>query len=520
MTNYNFFIYYYSFINLMNFEKEENTKSNSVSMKNIHNSNKQLFFDMDKNKYYLKYEDSIKLYESNILALKKPKENIPQAGFAKYNDRVLSNSIEKLNFKLDNSLYRPQSLRFEGYSQFPRPIAIPFSNISKIKLQKNLLKDLNNSKHIFNVESNKNILNIKANSGLYFYTGTINNIVDTKNKNIVVNRINEALSFDENENIFKCREKIRDYEKNALKKLKNKILSNSTNTIFGRKLKRPDEKFIQQFNINYNVYFKNPLKKNILKKAETEADNKNYFEEFYSALNKKRVQKVLNSPKKKLFLDIDDNINNNIKKNKSIKKLSKINLNSLNKSIKTNYSEKKILSCPDNFKEEKKNKKNENNKSKNIITYFDSLYLNKNKFKTLDYESKNNYKNILSEENRNNFEKNNILSIRTLSDLNKKINIEKKLLKGFTKPEIIERTYRKAVPKYKSVLNIYKKEWELYKLVNPIRYKLDEKKEMKELKFIQEKLEKGKDFTFFNSPKKRKNKFFATSNILSSKDYS
>ena len=104
--------------------------------------------------------------------------------------------------------------------------------------------------------------------------------------------------------------------------------------------------------------------------------------------------------------------------------------------------------------------------------------------------------------------------------MNKKCYIEKKLLKGFTKPEIKERTYRKYVPKYKSVLNIYKKEWEMYKLVNPIRYKLDEKKEMKELKFIQEKLEKGKDFTSFSLPKKRKNKFFATSNILSSKDYS
>ena len=173
----------------MNFENEENIKSNSVSMKNIHKPHKQLFFDMDKNKYYLKYDDSIKLYESNILALKKPRENIPQAGFAKYNDRILSNSIEKLDFQLDNSLYRPQSLRFEGYSQFPRPIVTPFSNISKIKLQKNLVKDLNNTKHIFNVENNKNILNKKTNSGLYFYTGTINNIVDSKNKNIVLGRI-------------------------------------------------------------------------------------------------------------------------------------------------------------------------------------------------------------------------------------------------------------------------------------------------------------------------------------------
>ena len=178
-------------------------------MKNIHKPNKQVFFDMDKNKYYLKYDNSIKLYESNILGLKKKRENIPQTGFAKYNDRILSNSIEKLDFKLDNSLYRPQSLRFVGYSQFPRPIVIPFSNISKIKLQKNLVKDIQNAKHIFNLENNKTKLNKKTNSGLYFYTVTTNNIVDTKNKNIVLDRINEALSFDENENIFNKKEKIR-----------------------------------------------------------------------------------------------------------------------------------------------------------------------------------------------------------------------------------------------------------------------------------------------------------------------
>ena len=220
----------------MNFETVGIKKSNSISAKNLINSNKQLFFDLDKNKYYLKYDDNRKLYESNVLALKKPQINIPQTGFAKYNDRINSNSIEKLNFKMDDSLYHPQSLRFEGYSQFPRPIIIPFSNISKLKLQKHL-KDLQNTENFFTTNKNKNIFNKKTNEGLYFYSGTINNIVNTKNKKIVLNKINDALSFDENENIFNGKEKIRNYEKNALKKLKNKILSNSTNTIFGRKLK-------------------------------------------------------------------------------------------------------------------------------------------------------------------------------------------------------------------------------------------------------------------------------------------
>ena len=515
----------------MNFETVGIKKSNSISAKNLINSNKQLFFDLDKNKYYLKYDDNRKLYESNVLALKKPQINIPQTGFAKYNDRINSNSIEKLNFKMDDSLYHPQSLRFEGYSQFPRPIIIPFSNISKLKLQKHL-KDLQNTENFFTTNKNKNIFNKKTNEGLYFYSGTINNIVNTKNKKIVLNKINDALSFDENENIFNGKEKIRNYEKNALKKLKNKILSNSTNTIFGRKLKRPDAKFIHQFKINYNIYFKNPIKKNKINNSQTETDKKNYFEELYNALNKKRVQKVLKSPKKKLFLQIDDNINNK-KNSKSIDK----------ENIKI-YNEQKILSISSQYKEEEKNKEgmsehiinnniNEEAKNKdkvsNIKNYFDSLYLNKNKFKTLEYESKTKYMELLSEENEynnnynyslnnktRNYGNNKILSIKTLSDLNKNLYLEKKQLIGFIKPEIVERSYRRAVPKYKSTLNIYKKEWELYKTVNPIKYKLDEEKKMKEFKFLQEKLMKGKNKVSFNSPKTKKNKFFATSNILSS----
>ena len=111
---------------------------------------------------------------------------------------------------------------------------------------------------------------------------------------------------------------------------------------------------------------------------------------------------------------------------------------------------------------------------------------------------------------------NNFLNIKTLSDLKQDCKIEKQLLIGFIKPNIKEAIYRKTVPKYKSALNIYKKEWELIKKVNPIKYQLDEEKEMKEIQLIKEKLEKGKDIISFNLSKKRKNKFFATSNILSS----
>ena len=77
-------------------------------MKYLLKLDKQLYSDMDTDKYYLKYIDDPKLYESNIIAIKRAQINTPQIGFAKYNDRLINNTIDKLDFKIDDSLYHPQ----------------------------------------------------------------------------------------------------------------------------------------------------------------------------------------------------------------------------------------------------------------------------------------------------------------------------------------------------------------------------------------------------------------------------
>ena len=109
-------------------EKNNYQKTFSNSMKSLHQSEKQILFDIDKGKYYLKNNDNIKIIESNLFGKKKAQVNIEQTGIAKYSNRINTNSIEKLNFKIDNSLYHPQTSRFEGYSQFPRPLITPFAN--------------------------------------------------------------------------------------------------------------------------------------------------------------------------------------------------------------------------------------------------------------------------------------------------------------------------------------------------------------------------------------------------------
>ena len=492
-------------------DKKENFKTKySISMKNIHKPNKELFFDMDANKYFIKIEDDINLYESNLFGKKKAKINLPQTGFAKYNDRIMTNSIEKLSFKIDDSLYHPQSLRFEGYSQYPRPLIIPFSNILHSKLQKNLKKDLLKTEGIFTTIKNKNILNKKTNKGLYFYTGTINNLVNTKNREYVLNKINDTLSY-EDKNEFNKHNEMREFEKNALKKFRKKILSNSTNIIFGRKLKKPDEKFIHQFLINYNVYFNNPIKKNKLKKTDTETESNTKFnlEELYRVLNKKKVQNRLNLLKKEIKLKLkesnkdnenNDNNNNNDNDgvNKSGSKIKEKIMDHISKSIDI-----------------------ENIKNKNNKNFFNTILSNKNKFNSIEYESKTKNSDFLydkTEENKNMDNKkeelNNNLGIRTLYDLDKKCSLEKKSLVGFNRPKIKDAYYRKYIPKYKSSINIYKKEWDLYKVVNPIKFKLDEEKELKEFKLFQDKLKKEKEILSMNMSKSRKNKCFSSSNIF------
>ena len=482
-------------------DKKENFKTKySISMKNIHKPNKELFFDMDANKYFIKIEDDINLYESNLFGKKKAKINLPQTGFAKYNDRIMTNSIEKLSYKIDDSLYHPQSLRFEGYSQYPRPLIIPFSNILHSKLQKNLKKDLLKTEGIFTTIKNKNILNKKTNKGLYFYTGTINNLVNTKNREYVLNKINDTLSYEE-KNEFNKYNEMREFEKNALKKFRKKILSNSTNIIFGRKLKKPDEKFIHQFLINYNVYFNNPIKKNKLKKTDTETESNTKFnlEELYRILNKKKVQNRLNLLKKEIKLKLKesnkDNENNNNNNNnndndgvnKSGSKIKEKIMDHISKSIDI-----------------------ENIKNKNNKNFFNTILSNKNKFNSIEYESKTKNSDFLydkTEENKNKDNKkeelNNNLGIRTLYDLDKKCSLEKKSLVGFNRPKIKDAYYRKYIPKYKSSINIYKKEWDLYKVVNPIKFKLDEEKELKEFKLFQDKLKKEKEILSMNMSKSR-----------------
>ena len=108
--------------------------------------------------------------------------------------------------------------------------------------------------------------------------------------------------------------------------------------------------------------------------------------------------------------------------------------------------------------------------------------------------------------NSRNYVENNKDNVRTSSDLFRKCFEEKKLLKGFIKDKKKEGQFRKYMPKIKSTINIYKKEWEMEKLVNPTRFKIEEENELKKIRMLKEKLDKEREIISFRLKNYTKNK--------------
>ena len=471
---------------------------------------KEILYDIDLNKYYLKYENNSKLFNSNIFGANTPQTFSSPKKLGSYKERVLSHSMDKINFKVDKSLYRPQSKRFEGYTQFARPLVVPFTNISQSKSRKYLYENIDKIKNVFLTPKNKSIVSKKLNQGLEFYTGTINNITDNKNKKIVIKKIDECLVEEQKAKEYNRGKTMEDGELRALRNIKKKLMTNSTNVIFGRKLKQPDKKFIQKFKINYNIYFRNPVKKfNTL-----QTDKKDYFKSLYETLNKEEVKQNLS------FMNNKTSINNNV--TKLIKSKMKNNRYILSAHKPGNKSQTRETRETNLF-DDKDIKKNLHEQSKDLIDninsipkdYLDNLKKQKeNYFSHIENKSITHYKHLFTKEieeekmfhsiddiSHINFDNG---KIHFINNMNKKYESEKKLLVGYIKPEVKEEvTFRKGIVKFKSFLDTYKKELELYKMVNPIQYKISEEKEQKEIKYLKKNLNKKRGISSAYSSKKK-----------------
>ena len=482
-------------------------RKNKTQTLEFNKPNKQILYDIDHGKYYLKYDNDKKLYNSNIFGNKTPKM-LTNTVLTTYKEKVLSHSMDRINFNFDKSLYRPQHNRFEGYTQFARPLVVPFTNVAQPQMRKYLNNTIGKFKTAYLTPKNKNIFCQKLNQGLEFYTGTINNMSNNKEKNLFLKKINESIKKVNNEKINNQMQSLEDSEIKALKTLRKKLMANSTNIIYGRKLKQPSKKFIRRFKINYNIYFRNPIEK--LKLAKTE--KKDYFKDLYKTLNKEEVKQHLDYLN---YKTTNENKINNIKQPKIKKNIRYI----LSAHKPGNISQTKetretfLFDDKDNSLEQSKCLLENNN-----VLAKDYLELLKSKkenlFSTLENNTSKNYKHLFSEDyepNKMYFSVDNKsiigdqkIDIRSFSIMNKNYKLEKKMLTGYVKPTLKEKLhFRKGTVKYEPFINLYKKELEMYKMVNPIRYKLFEEKEEKEMKYLKKRLEKSREISSANSPRNK-----------------
>ena len=453
---------------------------------------KEIIYDIDKGKYYLYEKENNKIKPTNFYASKIQNLNISHLGKMTYDERLKNNSIEKINHKIDDSLYHPRSKYFDGFSQIPRPLVQPFSNTKTLKAKKELINCLNKSK-VISLKKVKTIFEKKRDENLKcldYYTGTISDIVNHKSKNTLLSKINDAIG---NDNLSQK-------EIESLNKLKNNLLLNSTHVINGKKIIKPKDIFQQRYNINHNIMFINPIKELSNNKDKDKSINLNTYNLLYKSINNNTITRIK-----------DKYINNY--KFKDEKKTKIIRPKSVTNIIKNDNL--KIISTT-------------NKHQSNSVFLPEKLELNNNESKR--YDTEEDYFDIFSQSRNKNNNKINIKSqsmnekinkknIHFFIDLKKNSRNEKKHLVGYIKPLKKEMPYiRKGVPKYKSTGELYKKELDLFKIVNPDKMRFEEEENKRRLNFIKKKIENSRVFEFIKY-KKSKDKKDKNSTLNSAKSF-
>ena len=437
---------------------------------------KEIIYDTDKGKYYLYDKENNKINSTNFYASKIQNINISHLGEMTYDERLKNNSIEKINHKIDDSLYHPRSKYFDGFSQIPRPLVQPFSNTKTLKAQKELINCLNKNK-VISLKKVKKIFEKKRDENLKcldYYTGTISDVVNHKSKNALLNKIADAIV---NDNLSQK-------EIESLNKLKNNLLLNSTHVINGKKISKPKDIFQKRYNINHDIMFINPVKELSKKKDIDKSINLNTYNLLYKSINNNSLTRIK-----------DKYINNykfkDDKKTKIIRPKSVINIRNDNPKLINRNNKHQSNSV---FLPEKLEFKNDESKRYDTEEdYFDIFSQSKNKNK--------NFNNIKSHSMN---EKINKKNIHFFIDLKKNSRIEKKHLVGYIKPIKKEIPYiRKGIPKYKSTGELYKKELDLFKIVNPDKMRFEEEESKKHLNYIKKKIEKSRVFQIIKYKKSK-----------------
>ena len=372
------------------------------------------------------------------------------------NSNYLKNNIETKS-KDDSKSYFPSINRFEGYTQFPRPLCQPFSNIPDYSISQNYKKMIiNECESKLDVNENRKIFSkSNENDGLSYITSDVKSYINKEKEFENMNKKDDKMflikMIDNTVNEYKIKYKC------GLKELFNKhsiiraildfkkqlINNNQTNIINGRILKNPNKSMINEYKIIHSHLFNNK-ERNILKNQHQR------MIKCYSQLH--MYSNILNKNK-------ENNENNENNENKNIhgrKILKKISFNK-SSSINGNQSTSGI----NNMEEETTNNnskelffnlnKNNNNLNKIILKKNKNIYEEQETKESLGTKPNNNnllnlIRNNTNESNKEDKDDLSILSILNEKEKNTFINFNKKIkfLKNLTKiNEKEKKTFRR-----------------------------------------------------------------------------
>ena len=429
--------------------------------------------------------------------------------FPSMNNTTKNSSLNKLNNSLNKKQinYYPTTRKFEGYSKFPRPIGPPLINIPDYDIrEKNKRKIIDHLNDYFeDFTAKKDIVRKNENKGVSFLTGDLNQCDlikhDTEQS---LKLIRNTLNNYREEYKLKLNIMHKDPNVKALNQFKkNLLLNRHANIINGRLLDEPCEKIKKNYRIIQSLVNKTGLSfekkndkelNNIFNKVKYSRKNKTIAKNDDIGYNYKNISIIsshnrLNDLHRTKDFTIGRLINmdfglssdkkNNLTSNDGNKKLPDIQkkevINRNNESIKIedDYKETEETVCNDstaNFKA------NDNSVKKKTL----EEKINDNELSFISYMSENE-KKYATENN---------IAIKSITSIKQNGEHYNKLLIGYQEKERMPQTIfpKSRILKLKSNGDLYRENINLLRLTNREAFRIQEQKELYDLKMLEKKI--------------------------------
>ena len=373
--------------------------------------------------------------------------------------------------------YYPQTRKFDGYFNFPRPLSTPFCNLPNYVMKDATKKELiSHLEKYFSEPKNKQFVSIKNfNTEVSYLTGDLNEVDCLKVDNEkLLKLIKNTLDSIREEyalkmNIFNKIPMVK-----ALYQFRKYIQENKESIIINnRKLRKPNSTIKKKYDIIHSTITNFGLKR----------DNfKNTHELKLDTLYNNNIIK----PSNKKHLTLDSLKDKSKEKNLMLKRIFKNDFKigrkiNMNFGYSSNEEQSKQLQFQENIDINNKNILDTNKETEVTKETEQSLYV-----KTLDSKIRNNNLSFISkyfDEEKNN-KRNLVTNIKQLKFFKNNYLKEKHLLIGFEaeerkKPMLLIKNLK---PKLKTNGELFDEDMDLLRRTNPIAFQLQQKKDEFDMK--------------------------------------